>query len=58
MLRVDTVNAPFPVKLVHALQRLNELQDLIPLAIKHELPETKEIWWLKHRKHTDLRPDF
>lgn len=34
-------NSPFSVKLVHALQRLNKLQDLIPLPIKHQLPETE-----------------
>lgn len=33
--------SPFSVKLVHALQRLNELQDFIPLAIENKLPETK-----------------
>lgn len=40
---IHTVNTPFSVKLIHALQRLNELQDLIPLAIKHQLPETKTV---------------
>lgn len=53
-LRVDTVNAPFPVKLVHALQRLNELQDLIPLAIKHKLPETKEIMVKTQETHRTM----
>lgn len=38
-----TVNTPFSIKLIHALQRLNELQDLIPLPIKHQLPETKTV---------------
>lgn len=37
----DTPNAPFSVKFIHELQRLNELQNLIPLAIQHQLPETK-----------------
>lgn len=35
-----TVNPPCSVKLIHALQRLDELQDLIPLAIQHQLSET------------------
>lgn len=37
----DRPNAPPPVKFIHELQRLNELQNLIPLAIQHQLPETK-----------------
>lgn len=40
-----TVNTPFSVKLVHALQGLNELQDLIPLPIKDQLPETKAVYF-------------
>lgn len=30
---------PFPVKLIHTLKGLNELEDLIPLAVKDQLPE-------------------
>lgn len=35
------LNAPPSVKFIHELQWLNELQNLIPLAIQHQLPETK-----------------
>lgn len=37
----DTPNTPSSVKFIHELQRLNELQNLIPLAIQHQLPETE-----------------
>ena len=37
---IHAVNTPFSVKLIHALQRLNELQHFVPLAIEHQLPAT------------------
>lgn len=40
---IHKVYIPFSVKLIHALQRLNELQDLIPLAIEHQLPVSKMV---------------
>lgn len=45
---IHAVNTPFSVKLIHALQRLNELQDLVPLAIEHQLPETKSGLFIIH----------
>ena len=48
---VMTVNSPFSVKLIHALQRLNELQDLVPLAIKHQLPETETAHFNSQKTH-------
>lgn len=44
--KTTELNKPFSIKFIHALQRLNELQDFIPLTIKNQLPNKKKIHFL------------
>lgn len=44
VLIVQVTVSPFLLKLLHSLQRLNELHHFLPLAVQNELPDKRSLY--------------